>query len=106
LRVAPIIKSPNHQIIKLSNLKKAMSKKRLKPAPARNLNRATIQNQPAPPPRPADPAARATAALTAALAQVDALAAARYDRKLSISRLLGVSRELKELIKVTSAYEL
>jgi hypothetical protein len=96
-----------------------MSKKRLKPAPARGAHRATIQNQNAPPiqptqsaptaspAHPAEPAAaRATAALTAALAHVDALTAARYDRKLSISRLLGVSRELKELIKVMSAYEL
>jgi hypothetical protein len=44
------------------------------------------------------------AALENALAAVRDLSAQRLRAKLSVSRLMGVSRELKELLKVMSVY--
>lgn len=44
------------------------------------------------------------AALEEALAAAKELAARRLDAKLSVSRLNGVARELRELIKVMSVY--
>ncbi len=51
----------------------------------------------------ATPAA-AIAALESALAAVRDLSAQRLREKLSVSRLMGVARELKELLKVMSVY--
>ncbi len=39
-----------------------------------------------------------------ALSSVRELSAARLDAKLSVARLAGVARELRELIKVMSVY--
>ncbi len=43
--------------------------------------------------------------LESALTAVRELSVARQKAKLSVSRLAGVARELRELIKVMSAYE-
>ncbi len=44
------------------------------------------------------------AALEGALARVRDLSAQRLQAKLSVSRLTGVARELRELLKVMSVY--
>ncbi len=59
---------------------------------------------PASAPSPAATPATVANALEAAIAAVRDLAAQRLEAKLSISRLMGVARELKELLKVMSVY--
>ncbi len=97
------------------------SKKRLKPAPVKKLSPTSApapeltseppldvnsEAIPAPTlaPTPAPTPAAAIAALESALAAVRDLSAQRLREKLSVSRLMGVARELKELLKVMSVY--
>jgi hypothetical protein len=56
------------------------------------------------PSRETTPPTAVIAALENALAAVRDLSAQRLRAKLSVSRLMGVTRELKELLKVMSVY--
>lgn len=90
-----------------------MSKKRLRPAPVKTpaptTNR-TSEVTPAghsagtPVPTAVASPAVAIAAIENALAAVREFSAQRLAAKLSVSRLMGVARELKELLKVMSVY--
>jgi hypothetical protein len=79
-----------------------MSKKKSKS----NQPRLQPKFQPQPQsPSPPSPPRGAVEAIEAALEAVRELASRRLEEKLSISRLAGVARELKDLVKVMSAYE-
>jgi hypothetical protein len=64
-----------------------MSKKTSKPAPSRSATPQSVVD-----------------AIQTAIAAVRELTDRRREEKLSIARLMGVSRELKELVKVMSVY--
>ncbi len=74
-----------------------MSKRKSKPTHSRTT-----------PPKPAapGPATPRTVvdAIEAALIAVRELTAQRLEEKLSVARLMGVNRELRELVKVMSVY--
>ncbi len=60
--------------------------------------------QPKPKTASTDPARPVVDALEAAIEAVRELSARRLEQRLSVARLMGVSRELQELVKVMSIY--